>query len=42
MNQVLSPILFVAAIFIASLQLPVFYKANTDYVKSVATVAALQ
>jgi hypothetical protein len=42
MTQVLSLIFFVAAIFVASLQLPVFYKANPDYVKSVATVAALQ
>jgi hypothetical protein len=42
LTQVLSLIFFIAAIFVASLQLPVFYKANPDYVNSMATVAALQ
>ena len=32
----------VAAIFVASLQLPVFYTANPDYVKRIASVAALE
>ncbi len=42
MPQTLSLIALVAGIFAASLELPVFYKANPDYVKSMATVAALQ
>ena len=42
MTQALSLIGIVATIFAASLHLPVFYKANPDYVKSMATVAALQ
>ena len=42
MTQILSLIVIVAAIFAASLELPVFYKANPDYVKSMTTVAALK
>jgi hypothetical protein len=41
-TQFVSLIFIIAAIFVASLQLPVFYRANPDYVKSMATVAALQ
>ena len=42
MKQILSLIAIVVAIFAASLELPVFYKANPDYVKSMTTVAALK
>ena len=42
MPQTLSLIALVVGIFAASLELPVFYTANPDYVKSMATVAALQ
>ena len=42
MPQTLSLMALVAGIFAASLELPVFYKANPDYVRSMTTVAALK
>ena len=42
MKLTLSLMAIVAAIFAASLRLPVFYTANPDYVKRMASVAALQ
>lgn len=42
MKLTFSLIVIVAAIFVASRQLPVFYTANPDYVKRMASVAALR
>ena len=42
MTQYVSTIVAVIVMFIISLQLPVFYKANPDFVRSASSVAALQ
>ena len=42
MTQYISLIVAVVAIFVTSLQLPVFYKANPDFVRSASSIAALQ